>query len=120
MRSGGFIVVLDQIVRHKHESLKSRSALIQSIKSQLKPSTRNFCKALANKHTSFICEIKPASPSQGLLRSNVDVVETASIYAPLADAISVLADKEFFHGSLDNVKMVSDNFDIPVLCKDIV
>lgn len=113
-------MVLDQIVRHKHEIMDLRSAEINGYKEQLRPSTRSLWEALKDQRTSFICEIKPASPSQGLLRKQIDIVEVAAIYAHFADAISVLADEKFFQGSLNNVKKVSEEALCPILCKDVV
>lgn len=113
-------MVLDVIVKHKHEIINKRSAEINLYKAKLKPSQKSLFDALKQKRTSFICEIKPASPSQGMLRKQVDVAEVATTYAPFADAISVLADEKFFQGSLNNVKRVSEEVQCPILCKDVV
>ncbi|HXW60424.1 MAG TPA: bifunctional indole-3-glycerol-phosphate synthase TrpC/phosphoribosylanthranilate isomerase TrpF [Myxococcota bacterium] len=113
-------MVLDLIVKHKQELMSSHKPLDNGFKAKLKPSSRSLKKALLSNRTSFICEIKPASPSQGVLRKEIDISEIANIYDPFADAISVLADEKFFNGSLENVRKVSEGTACPILCKDVV
>lgn len=112
-------MVLEQIIKHKHKILPDRLSAINSYKEALEPSERSLIKALT-KHKAYITEIKPASPSQGVLRKKINIEEVAKIYEPFADAISVLADEKFFLGSLNNVKAVSKIVKCPILCKDIV
>ena len=69
----------------------------------------------------FIMEIKRASPSKGVINSNVDVIKQAKYYEELnAGCISVLTDREYFKGSLTDLKDVSASVNIPVLCKDFI
>lgn len=57
----------------------------------------------------------------GIIRENYNPLEIAKIYAKSgARAISVLTDKNFFQGSLEDLKAVSENVEIPVLRKDFV
>jgi indole-3-glycerol phosphate synthase len=70
---------------------------------------------------SFICEIKRASPSHGIIDEEVDIIAKAKSYAELgAGMISVLTDEKFFAGSFDFLQDIAKNVEIPVLCKDFI
>lgn len=57
---------------------------------------------------SAILEIKRASPSKGVIAPNLDAAQTALAYVDGgASAISVLTEKNYFHGSLDDLKAVA-------------
>lgn len=74
-------------------------------------------------HEGFhiIAEIKRASPSKGLIRSEVDVASRARTYERAgATMISVLTDATYFNGSFDDLRDVAAAVDIPVLCKDFI
>ena len=54
---------------------------------------------------ALIAEIKLASPSRGDIRADVDPVNVARMYdRGGASAISVLTDRQFFKGDLNNLK----------------
>lgn len=68
----------------------------------------------------LIAEIKPKSPSSGVLHRG-DVVELAKTYQKAgADAISVLTDKEFFGGSPALFQRVKNVVEVPLLRKDFI
>ncbi|MFC2947509.1 indole-3-glycerol phosphate synthase TrpC [Virgibacillus sediminis] len=70
---------------------------------------------------NIISEIKRASPSKGEIRMDVDPVEQAKQYeAAGASAISVLTDRSFFNGSMDDLRAVREAVDLPILCKDFI
>lgn len=72
-------------------------------------------------HVHVIAEVKKASPSKGLLRSEFDPVSLATIYQENgASAISVLTDEKYFQGSLDHLQAVREVADIPLLRKDFI
>ncbi len=78
-----------------------------------------FEKALRSKDTAFICEVKKASPSKGLIAEEFDPVQIAKSYEVAgAAAISVLTEPEFFMGNNDYLTQVNQNVTIPVLRKD--
>jgi indole-3-glycerol phosphate synthase len=69
----------------------------------------------------FICEIKKASPSKGIIQADFDPVRQARAYAKGgASAISVLTDERFFQGKLDDLLQVKKNIALPVLRKDFI
>lgn len=112
--------MLDKIIAYKHQWLKEHGHEIESYKKQAVASNKNFLSALKQNHTAYICEIKLASPSHGIIRHDSNISEIARIYQPFANAISVLADEKFFMGSLANVRKISQEQSCPILCKDIV
>ncbi len=78
-----------------------------------------FEKALAADDISFICEVKKASPSKGLIAPDFPYIEIAKQYeAAGASAISCLTEPEFFKGSDTYLKEIKKNVTIPVLRKD--
>ncbi|MDR2772378.1 MAG: indole-3-glycerol phosphate synthase TrpC [Elusimicrobiota bacterium] len=80
-----------------------------------------FKAALAAPELSFICEIKKASPSKGLISPDFRYLEIALEYQKAgASAISVLTETEFFLGSPQYLKDVKKFVKIPVLRKDFI
>lgn len=70
---------------------------------------------------SFICEVKKASPSKGIIAEQFPYLEIAKEYeASGAAAISVLTEPEFFQGADYYLSEVSENVRIPVLRKDFI
>src|SRR5882762_4695713 len=67
----------------------------------------------------LIAEVKKASPSRGVLAPALDPATLAGTYATHgADAISVLTDRKYFRGSLDDLRAVRAAVDVPLLRKD--
>jgi indole-3-glycerol phosphate synthase len=78
-------------------------------------------KAVASTRPAVIAEIKKASPSRGLIRSDFYPATLASTFqAAGAAALSVLTDEEFFQGSLANLEQASAAVKIPCLRKDFI
>ena len=78
-----------------------------------------FEKALAGKDVSFICEVKKASPSKGLIAKDFPYLDIAQDYERAgAAAISILTEPEFFQGSNKYLQEIRQVVDIPLLRKD--
>lgn len=78
-----------------------------------------FEKALSNDGLSFICEVKKASPSKGIIAEDFPYVEIAQEYeAAGASAISCLTEPKWFMGEDRYLKEIANNVTIPVLRKD--
>lgn len=76
---------------------------------------------LRKRGINIIAEIKRASPSQGAIRSDIDVAEIARAYENGgAVAISVLTEEDRFQGRLDDVTNVRSAVSIPILRKDFI
>lgn len=70
---------------------------------------------------SFICEVKRASPSKGLIAPDFPYEEIAREYeAAGAAAISVLTEPKHFRGSDRYLEEIADSVSTPVLMKDFV
>ena len=70
---------------------------------------------------SIIAECKKASPSAGVIRQDYDAVAIARIYeANGAAAISVLTDRKYFQGSVEDLKNVVQAVNLPVIRKDFI
>lgn len=70
---------------------------------------------------AVISEVKRASPSKGDINQTINPAEQAAKYtAGGADAISVLTDRKFFSGTMEDLKSVKETVDVPVLNKDFI
>ena len=81
----------------------------------------SFEKALRVDDIAFICEVKKASPSKGLIAKDFLYVQIAKDYEIAgANAISVLTEPEFFQGANAYLTEIKKNVSIPVLRKDFI
>ncbi len=118
--------VLEKIVAEKHREIEAarRELPAEALAKRLSaaPPVRNFAAALrAGTGMRVIAEVKKASPSAGLIRPDFDPVAIARTYEEAGAAcISVLTDRQFFQGSLDDLIAVRQAVRIPVLRKDFV
>ena len=70
---------------------------------------------------AVIAELKKASPSKGVIRSDFHVVELARAMEQAgAAALSVLTEEKHFQGSLENLRLASSKVSIPCLRKDFI
>ncbi|GMO24466.1 MAG: hypothetical protein Ta2B_03860 [Termitinemataceae bacterium] len=70
---------------------------------------------------SFICEVKKASPSKGIIAADFPYLQIAKDYQNAgAKAISVLTEPHFFMGSSEYLKEIACNVALPALCKDFI
>ncbi len=80
----------------------------------------SFTDALKSCRTKIIAEVKKASPSMGKIKE-VSPAEQAKLYESAgAVAVSVLTDREFFGGSLEDLAKVREAVNIPLLRKDFI
>jgi len=81
----------------------------------------SFYNALSSPGLSFICEVKKASPSKGIIAHDFPWLEIAKEYEEGgAAAVSVLTEPEFFWGSDQYLKEISGAVKIPTLRKDFI
>lgn len=119
--------ILEEIVWHKETEvaqMRERQSLAE-LRRQLgtAPPPRDFVAALRQGKTqpALIAEVKKASPSKGVLRSDFDPVAIAQAYAAGgATCLSVLTDQKFFQGSFENLTLIRQHVALPILCKDFV
>lgn len=80
-----------------------------------------FESALKKPGISFICEVKKASPSKGIIVEDFPYLQIAKEYEEAgASAISVLTEPEFFKGSSKYLQEISGEVKIPTLRKDFI
>jgi len=78
-----------------------------------------FEKTLKKPGISFICEVKKASPSKGIIDPVYPFVQIAKEYEEAgADAVSVLTEPEFFKGENEHLQDIRKNISLPILRKD--
>lgn len=78
-----------------------------------------FEEALSGSGVSFICEVKKASPSKGLIAPDFPYIDIGLDYEEGgADAISVLTEPEFFLGSDRYLEEMHRAVSLPLLRKD--
>ena len=86
---------------------------------------RNFIEAIQKKHqkkhSAVIAEIKKASPSKGIIRSNFDPIAIAKSYESAgATCLSILTDKDYFMGDPKFLMQVKNETNLPILRKDFI
>jgi indole-3-glycerol phosphate synthase len=80
-----------------------------------------FETALQTKSISFICEVKKASPSKGIIAEDFPYLQIAKEYEMAgASAISVLTEPEFFKGKNEYLQDIAKEVKIPLLRKDFI
>ena len=118
---------LDQIVaatRRSVAGIKLSADVRQLDRQAANHVPRGFRRGLESKiqdGIAVIAELKRASPSRGLIRSDFDPESlTEELDRAGAAALSVLTDAEFFQGSLENLRRASASTKLPCLRKDFI
>lgn len=113
--------ILARIVARKREELGNSTvpgAELRTI-AEAREDFRDFAAALKSKSPAIISEIKKASPSKGVLIEDFHPAELARKYQRGgAAALSVLTDKDFFQGSLQDLQTARAACTLPVIRKD--
>jgi indole-3-glycerol phosphate synthase len=114
--------ILARIVEQKQRELDGATvprAELERLAAANRLERRDFAAALLARPPAIIAEIKKASPSKGLLAPDFDPRRLARDYqAGGAACLSVLTDREFFQGSLENLEAARAEVSLPVLRKD--
>lgn len=120
--SGRVPDILARIVERKREECEIKRKLRSSLEQNASYQTaqrRDFEKALRAKPPAIIAEIKKASPSKGVISPDFNpALQAQRYFAGGAAALSVLTDKDFFQGSLSDLKTARASAFLPVLRKD--
>ncbi|MGH9499548.1 MAG: indole-3-glycerol phosphate synthase TrpC [Terriglobales bacterium] len=118
---------LDQIVAATRRNLGEtlRSADLRELEERARQHVPRGFRAALEKQSrigpAIIAELKKASPSRGLIRTDFDPASLAvELEAAGAAALSVLTDAEFFQGSLQNLAKASAAARLPCLRKDFI
>ena len=80
-----------------------------------------FEAALCQQDFNFICEVKKASPSKGIIAEHFPYLDIAKEYEVAGAAvISVLTEPDFFKGDKKYLQEIANTVKIPVLRKDFI
>lgn len=115
-------MILEEIINYKRSEV-AESKIDRPYRDNIIPSQNKgvFKRALAKPKVCLIAEVKKASPSKGVFVKDFDPVKIAAIYEKGgASAISVLTDNRFFQGSIDDLKKVKAEINLPILRKDFI
>ena len=121
------VMILDKIVAATEKRVCDAKANLplSELQQQVErmPITKDFPfeQALQELDFNFICEVKKASPSKGIIAEEFPYLEIANDYEMAgAAAISVLTEPDFFLGSPQYLQEITEVVHIPVLRKDFI
>lgn len=119
--------ILEKILHTKLKEIEREKALtnIDALRKRtlLKERGSSFISYLeSNKgKMALIAEVKKASPSKGIIKSNFDHIGIAKSYIESnVSAISILTDEQFFQGSKSYLEEIREMTEIPILRKDFI
>ena len=118
--------ILDRIVDARRVSIARRKRVLPEVALKIAvqkkaPPARDFAAALSRDALNVIAELKKASPSLGVIRSEyAPAVLAADLQQAGAAALSVLTEEDFFSGSLADLKEARKVAEIPILRKDFI
>ena len=117
--------ILDELAAHARERVAADMEAVplermKELAAEAGPGTgAAFTEALARPGLSFICEVKRASPSKGLIAPDFPYVRIAEEYeAAGADCISCLTEPKWFLGSDQIFREIRDAVATPMIRKD--
>lgn len=118
-------MILDEIAEKTRERIDEakRAVSLQEIRAKAESLNKNtgfpFLRALKGENIAFICEVKKASPSKGVIAEDFPYLQIARDYEKAgAAAVSCLTEPYWFLGSDDYLKQIAAAVRIPVLRKD--
>lgn len=121
MIMGTILNTIAQYTKERYASIIKNKPL-EEIKAQalaMPKGSFEFEKALKKDGLSFICEVKKASPSKGVIEENFPYLKIAREYEKAGAAcISCLTEPKWFMGSDTYLKEIAQAVSIPVLRKD--
>lgn len=120
-------MILDDIVKKTKERVEREKSIcsLEEMKEKALKMEKSkdfpFEQALKSKELSFICEVKKASPSKGLIAKEFHYIDIAKEYEKIgASCISVLTEPDFFQGNIEYLNEISQNVTLPLLRKDFI
>ncbi|MCL2637182.1 MAG: indole-3-glycerol phosphate synthase TrpC [Oscillospiraceae bacterium] len=116
--------ILQEIAERTKERVEAQKKIVTAdeiiAKAQALPvGGFRLAKALKSDDIAFICEVKKASPSKGIIAEDFDYINIAKNYEKAgAAAISVLTEPFWFKGADSYLREIADAVNIPLLRKD--
>ena len=117
--------ILDKIVNNTKSEIqeKKKNFSIKNLESSplFKMPTISLVNCLLNSNSGIIAEHKRRSPSKKNINNNVDLVKVVKGYQDAkVCGVSVLTDKKYFGGSLEDLNLSKASSNIPVLRKEFI
>ena len=119
------MTILDEIAEKTKDRIEEakRAIPIVEVKAQIRDLDCDtgfpFEQALRKTGMSFICEVKKASPSKGIIAAQFPYVEIGKEYERAgADAMSILTEPFYFQGRNEYLSEIRRGVQIPLLRKD--
>jgi len=118
--------ILDTIAAHAKERVavdqtKASLAEVKAAALSMPKGKHRFAAAIEKPGLSFICEVKKASPSKGIISEDFPYLTIAWEYEQAgADAISCLTEPKWFLGSDAIFRQIRDTVSVPMIRKDFV
>ncbi|MDH4199399.1 MAG: indole-3-glycerol phosphate synthase TrpC [Spirochaetia bacterium] len=112
------MTVLEKIIREKSAEIPNRLP-----KGEIKKTGKDvfaILKKTSNHKPRLIAELKRKSPSKGSLNPEMTVANAIKMYEPYASALSILTEKNYFGGSLEDLAEASHLTSLPLLRKDFL
>ena len=110
--------LLDRILETKRKEIAQRRHRPLPTPPELRPI---HLRRVEHAPLRILAEIKLRSPSAGQLSTRLSIPERAAAYERAGcSMISVLCDQEFFGGSYENLTLVRQACNLPILCKEYI
>ena len=111
--------LLDKLI---DDAVRRTAAGYYDIKQPIEHEPLSLRKAIKSaRKNAIIAEIKPASPSLGPIRPNVNPVQTAvSLANGGAVALSILTEPDNFGGNIESLQRIREKVNLPLLMKDVI
>lgn len=116
-------IAADKRIQIEEEKTKISVEQMKKLAYETKGQLEEFAfeKALGKPGMSFICEVKKASPSKGIIAEDFPYVKIAEDYERAgADCLSVLTEKKYFLGCDEYLEEIRKAVSIPIIRKDFV
>lgn len=109
-------MILEQIVEKKKITLED------DLRSLIPKEKGKIAKQMKQYDSLFVIgEIKKASPSKGIIVEHFNVSQFANAYDEAGiNAISILTERNYFMGDIENIKLARAHTDLPILRKDFI
>ena len=107
-------ILKDDIKASKRSNSKSKVIFSEN-------DIKNFRKSLDHDHdVAVICEFKTSSPSMGNI-SNSSLEDALKVFEQSGtSAISIITEKKYFKGSMDNLRSACNTTKLPIIRKDFI
>lgn len=104
-----------------YDEVKNQAIKIVKQERDIAEFTFPFERAIEKRGLNFICEVKKASPSKGIIAQEFPYLDIACDYEKAgADCISVLTETDYFLGSDNYLQEIAQAVSIPVIRKDFL